>query len=107
MNRSDTVRESRGIFVSFSARLRSSDRWACGSSSGLTCSELCGGTSLAMSDQKTRRSIDDVIHRRFLHRPFAGIAIVARQREAMPILVVELGMICAIIIAGPARFRAE
>src|SRR5450756_3128499 len=45
MKTSETARESRGIFLSFSARLRSSARSVSGSSSGLTCSELCGGTS--------------------------------------------------------------
>jgi hypothetical protein len=35
------------------------------------------------------------------------MAIVARQREAMPILIVELRMIGAIIISGTARFRPK
>src|SRR5258708_26345765 len=45
MKTSETVRESRGIFLNFSARLRSSARCVSSSNSGLTCSELCGGTS--------------------------------------------------------------
>src|SRR5262245_62412076 len=45
MKTSETVRESSGIFLNFSARLRSSARSVSSSNSGLTCSELCGGTS--------------------------------------------------------------
>src|SRR6516225_8156374 len=45
MKTSEMVRESRGIFLNFSARLRSSARSVSSSNSGLTCSELCGGTS--------------------------------------------------------------
>src|SRR5215467_6723469 len=45
MKTSETVRESSGIFLNFSARLRSSGRSVSSSNSGLTCSELCGGTS--------------------------------------------------------------
>lgn len=35
------------------------------------------------------------------------MAIVARQCEAMPILIIELRMIRAIIISRPSRFRPE
>ena len=40
---------------------------------------------------RMRRSVDDVIDRRLLHLPFAGIPVVLGEREAVPILVVELG----------------
>ena len=53
------------------------------------------------------RSVDDVIDRRLLHCPFPGIPIVSGQGEAMPILVVQLHVVTAIIIAGPTRFLAE
>ena len=45
INTSETARESSGIFLSFSARLRSAARSASGSKSGFTDSEPCGGTS--------------------------------------------------------------
>ena len=35
------------------------------------------------------------------------MAIVARQCEAMPILIIELWMVGAIIISRPSRFRPE
>src|SRR5260370_8115266 len=120
MKRSETVRESRGIFLSFCARLRSSGRCASGNSKGLTCSELCGGTSWAISDcfpryaRPDRRSapkhpvsIYDVIDRSLLHRPLSGLAIVAGQGEAMPIVFIEPRRVPPRVIARPARFRPE
>src|SRR6266576_1435894 len=120
MKRSETVRESRRIFLSFAARLCSSPRCASGSSKGLTCSELCGGTSWAISDcflrdaRSDRRSapkhpvsIYNVIDRSLLHRPLSGLAIVAGEREAMPIVIIEPRMVGPVVIARPARFRPE
>src|SRR5215469_8300605 len=53
------------------------------------------------------RSVDDVINGSLFHLPLSGIPIVARQGEAMPILVVQLRMIRAVVITGPPRFRPE
>src|SRR6266487_2812780 len=120
MKRSESVRESRRIFLSFSARLCSSSRCASGSSKGLTCSELCGGTSWAISDcflrdaRSDRRSalkhpvsIYDVKDRSLLHRPLSGLAVVAGQGEAMPIVVIEPRMVGPVVIARPAGFRPK
>ena len=45
--------------------------------------------------------------RSLLHRPIAGFLVVTGKREAMPILVVQLGVICAVVISRPARFFAK
>src|SRR6266496_1437007 len=37
----------------------------------------------------------------------AGLTVVARQREAVPVLVVELHVIAAVVVARPTRFLAE
>ena len=60
---------------------------------------------LAASDPSG--SINNVMHRRFLHLPIFGIRVVPAEGEAVPILVVQLGMVAAVVVAGPARFGAE
>ena len=51
--------------------------------------------------------IDDVIHRRLLHRPLAGFPVILGQGEAVPIGIVQLGVIGPVVIARPPRFRPE
>src|SRR6516165_155998 len=74
MKTSETVRESRGIFLKFSARLRSSARSVSGSNSGLTCSELCGGTSwdtATLPEIRPSRGKDDLCRLDWLAGPGA------------------------------------
>src|SRR5437016_4356287 len=52
-------------------------------------------------------SVDDVVDRRLLHFPFAGIPVVAGQGEAMPILIIQLHVIAPVVIPRPPRFLAE
>src|SRR3954468_13213780 len=68
--------------------------------------ELANGVP-ACAGTTTRCSVDDVVDRRLLHRPIAALAVVAREGEAVPVLVVELGMIAAVVVARPACFFPE
>src|SRR5712691_11719248 len=52
-------------------------------------------------------SVDDVVDRRLLHFPFAGIPVEAGQGEAMPILIIQLHVITPVVIPRPTRFLAE
>jgi len=51
-------------------------------------------------------SIHDVIDWRFLQLPVPAVAVVAGEREAVPVGVVELRAVGAVLVAGPARFGA-
>lgn len=62
---------------------------------------LSGHTIL--SNTRSQRSVDDVIHWGFLHSPLPSLTIIAGQCETMPILVVELRMISPVVIARPSR----
>src|ERR1700734_3844970 len=109
MRTSETARESSAIRLKPAARSSLSGRAPGGASSGLTASEPCGGTSWDIRCRLTSRliSVDDVIHRRLLHLPTAAVTVVARESEAVPVLVVEFRMVSAVVIARPARLLPE
>ena len=54
-----------------------------------------------------RTLIDEVVDGGLLHGPFAGVPIVAREGEAVPLGVVQCRMIGPIVVSRPARFRPE
>src|SRR5690349_7045187 len=50
---------------------------------------------------------DEVIARRLLHGVLAGLGIAARDREHVPVGVVDLHRVAPVVIARPARLLAE
>src|SRR5215471_6557096 len=99
------------------ARFSASARSASGTRSGIKTSLPCGGTSFNMvlalfvashwQARPSRRLIDNMVDGRLFHFPCARIPVVTRQRKAVPIFVIQSGMIGAIVVPGPARFGAE
>src|SRR5216684_1862645 len=74
---------------------------------GKSCGAVRPGADRLSYSSRFDQSVDDVVDRRLLHRPIAGIAVVPGQGEAMPILIVELHMITPVVIPRPTRFLAE
>src|SRR5882762_10938653 len=74
---------------------------------GKSCGAVRPGADRLSYSSRFDQSVDDVVDRRLLHFPFAGIPVVAGQGEAMPILIIQLHVITPVVIPRPARFLAE
>src|SRR4051812_611506 len=67
----------------------------------------CQNRVPACAGATTCCSVDDVVDRRLLHGPLATLAVVAREGEAVPVLVIQPRMVAAVVVARPACFFAE